>query len=104
MIPFVVSGDTQGYLETRMKKAILDYPISQSNLSLNNNHDYLLQYPGPALFPRQTVTAVRISIVEANFILQIHPVKVTHRCQLLSSHVNTQALFHFHKTLYYRKA
>lgn len=33
----------------------LDYSISQSNLSLNNNHNYFLQYPVLTLSNRQTV-------------------------------------------------
>ena len=64
MIPFVTSGDTHGYLKTRMKNAILDYSISQTNLSLNNNHNYFLQYPDPNLTTTQIFTAVRISNVK----------------------------------------
>ena len=59
-----MSGDTHGYLKTRMKNAILDYSISQTNLSLNNNHNYFLQYPDPNLTTTQIFTAVRISIVK----------------------------------------
>lgn len=33
---------------------ILDYSISQSNLSLNNNHNYLLQDPDSTLSTKQT--------------------------------------------------